>query len=618
MRIRTIILLTIVLASSAILGSGYWVTHRHMNTHVEELSQEYLSFMADGIRSTITHQMADGASAGELLDVLHGIQQRNPNIIDVRIIPDEVVSRQFEVSTELPDGEGIGPHDLTADNMFLIREMKNGLHIAHFHYPIHAEQKCLQCHMVETGDKMGTLTISANVTDLENKMQESNLQLLALNLIQLVIFLLVMGYVLNRLIFSRLENLGQAVHAVARGDYQFSLKDRANDELGRVCMAFMLMAEKIRSLIYERDELIKEQAGQLLFLQQMSQVLAKSQIINDTLDDFAETFTLSTHVALTRIALLNEDKTSLSVRATHSPRGKINPADTAIVCHQAQCPSIWEVIHSRQYRLIEDIHALDACEKHLFDIEDAATALCMPIIGKLEVHGLVILIEQRATQREPLDEAKTRFCQALAHQLGAAIEHGHLQDSLVLQSEQAVLAMAEAVDKKSPWTAGHSKRVTAIAVQIAEQMGWEGEQLEELRLAGLLHDIGKIGTPERILNKIGELSDNEKMVMHQHPVDGADIVSKLSHLHTLVPAIRYHHEFFDGKGYPEGLQGEAIPLAARIMAVADTYDAMVSNRPYRRGMSHKDAMARIRLASGTQFDPNVVKAFLASCREQTE
>jgi putative nucleotidyltransferase with HDIG domain len=150
------------------------------------------------------------------------------------------------------------------------------------------------------------------------------------------------------------------------------------------------------------------------------------------------------------------------------------------------------------------------------------------------------------------------------------------------------------------------------SVFIANQLGLEVKEKENVKLAGLLHDIGKIGTHTEILRKVGELTEEDRRQIQQHPEVGANIISTVDHLAPLHPIILHHHERFDGTGYPGGLKGEAIPLGARIIAVADAFDAMTSARPYRPAKSKELAIAEMRSESGLQFDPRVLDAFYSS------
>ncbi len=181
----------------------------------------------------------------------------------------------------------------------------------------------------------------------------------------------------------------------------------------------------------------------------------------------------------------------------------------------------------------------------------------------------------------------------------------------IIEVNFAVLtALARAVETKDLGTYGHSMRVCGYAELIAEHMGLPGSDREDLRAAAMLHDIGKIGISDVILGKPGPLSDAEMATVRKHPENGVEILRPLPHYASLLPVILHHHEHLDGSGYPLGLRGSAIPLLARIISVADTYDAIVSDRPYRKAASHEEAVAELARMAGKQFDPGVVSVFI--------
>ncbi|MDI3481806.1 MAG: hypothetical protein PWQ97_1461 [Tepidanaerobacteraceae bacterium] len=173
---------------------------------------------------------------------------------------------------------------------------------------------------------------------------------------------------------------------------------------------------------------------------------------------------------------------------------------------------------------------------------------------------------------------------------------------------ETIQALATAIEAKDPYTKGHSERVALYASIIAEEMNLSEEFVNTLNFAALLHDIGKIGIPDEILNKPGKLSEDEFDKIKTHPVLGANIVKKIDFLAQASSYIRYHHERQNGRGYPDGLEGDAIPLGAAILAVADAFDAMTSNRPYRNAWSLEDTLREIERNSGIQFRPDVVQA----------
>jgi putative nucleotidyltransferase with HDIG domain len=194
--------------------------------------------------------------------------------------------------------------------------------------------------------------------------------------------------------------------------------------------------------------------------------------------------------------------------------------------------------------------------------------------------------------------------------VAVAIEIYRLNLDVERSYVETIMALALAVEAKDPYSAGHSKRVGFYSRQIGEVLGLDEESLRVLNDAGVLHDIGKIGIKDDILLKPQPLTPDEEKIMQQHSVIGEAIVKPVRSLQKVVALVRHHHERFDGTGYPSGLKGEEIPLGARILAVADSYDSIVTDRPYRKRLTVEDAIAELKKYSGLQYDPKAVDAFL--------
>lgn len=226
-------------------------------------------------------------------------------------------------------------------------------------------------------------------------------------------------------------------------------------------------------------------------------------------------------------------------------------------------------------------------------------------------------IDQLLIKPFDLDDLRVRVSDSLDRRRAertARRERGELEQQLRQRNEEstalvlrAAHALAAAVEVRDAYTAGHASRVTEYAILIAETMG--GFDLPRFRLGGDLHDVGKIGVPDGVLNKPGRLTREEFALVTKHPEMGIRILEPLIDDPLVLGIVRSHHERWDGMGYPDGLSGEKIPLAARVLAVADTVDAMTSHRAYRRGLPWEAAVAEIRRCCGTQFDPRVVAAF---------
>ena len=178
-----------------------------------------------------------------------------------------------------------------------------------------------------------------------------------------------------------------------------------------------------------------------------------------------------------------------------------------------------------------------------------------------------------------------------------------------------VKGLAAAIDGKDPYTRGHSERVSRFSVAIAQRLNLPDDEVEKIRISALLHDVGKIGIDDKILKKPAALTDEEYEIMKKHPQKGFKIMSQIPAMKEFLPGMYMHHEMVDGRGYPQGLKGEEIPLMGKIVAVADTFDAMTTDRPYQKAMQFEDALLRIESFIGTRYDPEVVAAFASACRE---
>ena len=216
-----------------------------------------------------------------------------------------------------------------------------------------------------------------------------------------------------------------------------------------------------------------------------------------------------------------------------------------------------------------------------------------------------------------LEEGQRKLMTIIASRAAAAIENARLYGDLQATFQQTIHGLASAIDKMDRYTAGHSERVAGYAVYLAKRLGMDDAKIEIVRQSALMHDIGKIGCVLN-LNKPGKLTDDEYEVFKKHPGFGKDILSPIKFLHPLIDGVHLHHERFDGRGYPLGLMGKDIPLMARIISVADTYDAMTSNRSYRRALPHEVAVAEIERCSGSQFDPDIAGDFIEGLDDYRE
>jgi len=251
---------------------------------------------------------------------------------------------------------------------------------------------------------------------------------------------------------------------------------------------------------------------------------------------------------------------------------------------------------------------------HSRSVADSAvrSAMCAPLINRSKVLGIVYVDSHKANLFTREDLA---LFSALALKAGIAVDNARLYDDLRSLFYNTVETLVRTIQAKDPYTSGHSTRVSRYALLVAEKLNLTTKDKHQLYLASMLHDIGKIGVPDELLNRPGKLSDEEMERVRNHVQLGASMIEMLGEMHPIVPLIRHHHECYDGTGYPDGLKGEEIPLISRIVAVADMYDAMTSDRPYRPRRTQQEAIAEVQQTSGTKLDPRVAEAFLAVLKE---
>jgi HD-GYP domain-containing protein (c-di-GMP phosphodiesterase class II) len=233
--------------------------------------------------------------------------------------------------------------------------------------------------------------------------------------------------------------------------------------------------------------------------------------------------------------------------------------------------------------------------------------ICVPIRAKGKVIGVLEAINKR--KEEDFDQEDLSLFISLADQVAIALDNARLYQELEETFFQTAESLAEAIEKRDPYTGGHTKRVTLYSLIIARYLQLNPLEKKWLKIASALHDIGKIGIEDQILRKPDQLSPEEFDAIKRHSDMGAEIIEHIRQLRGIVPGVKYHHEQIDGGGYPDGLKGDNIPILAKIVAVADTYDAMTTDRPYRKALKKEEAFEELKKCSGTQFDNEVVQAF---------
>jgi putative nucleotidyltransferase with HDIG domain len=405
-----------------------------------------------------------------------------------------------------------------------------------------------------------------------------------------VILLLSMIHIRRNL--APLNTLKQGTRLVAAGDYSTRVNITSRDEFEDLATSFNTMTNKIEkqfTLLSKMTEIDRAILSSLDTVKIIDTVISAS-------DDL-----LSCNVIA--VCMIDSKQTNLTHIYMRSDSAKEETQITSVSITQAE---LQQLINIREYSLIQ----MDAdVPSYLagFATSGIRAFLVMPVYRKEKLLGTInmgyISLESRLD--EDIDHARR-----LVHQIAIALSNSKLIQELDELNWGTIEALARTVDAKSPWTAGHSQRVTNSALEIAGALGFSKPEMQALHRAALLHDIGKIGIPASILDKPAKLDVEEYRLIKEHPHMGVRILEPVSAYSEILPLVLQHHERFDGQGYPNGLSGDAITLGARIIAVADVYDALVSDRPYRSGWTAQQAVELIRQEAGRQFDPLVVKVFL--------
>jgi putative nucleotidyltransferase with HDIG domain len=233
--------------------------------------------------------------------------------------------------------------------------------------------------------------------------------------------------------------------------------------------------------------------------------------------------------------------------------------------------------------------------------------ICVPVKVKEKTIGVLEAINKQ--KKGGFNREDLSLLTSLADQVAIALDNSRLYQELEEMFFQTADSLADAIEKRDPYTGGHTQRVTLYSQAIAKYLQLNPLERKWLKIASVLHDIGKIGIEDKILKKSASLNLDEFNLIKHHSDIGAKIIEHIRQLKEIIPGVKYHHEQLDGKGYPDGLKGEEIPLIAKIVAVADTYDAMTTDRPYRKAMEREVAIEELKRCSGTQLDQRVVEAF---------
>jgi len=378
----------------------------------------------------------------------------------------------------------------------------------------------------------------------------------------------------------------------------------ANDELKRHKNELKHEVVRTSESLLSTNHRLEQRVQQLHTITKVTKAITSILDLGRLLDFCLRLLGREMQVENSSIMLMQPDGRRLIVKASYGPRAKrvLNKERTL-----GDGVAGW-VAEYKEALLVADVGVSPAFATEFSGQYPGKSFLCVPLV--LQDRTLGVLNLTGKVDGGEFTEPDRDFVLAITGQIAVAIENAGLYDTIRRNSLHAVQALAESLEARDPYTSGHSARVTDYAVRVARTLGVSQPSVETLRYASRLHDIGKLGINEATLHKNGRLSEDEWMMIREHPAKGERIVESLGFLDRAQPIVRHHHERWDGTGYPDGLKGEEIPFLTRILSVADCYDAMTSQRPYRAAMSHREALAELDGGRSEQFDPAVVRQFV--------
>jgi len=366
--------------------------------------------------------------------------------------------------------------------------------------------------------------------------------------------------------------------------------------------------ERLKAIIrrgLERQQLYRENVHlrEMVSLYEISKAMGSTIEFNSLLNLILNTAAREFDANLGSILLWDEKTKSLRVEATFGATEKIQPKD--LFCQDS--PIVKSIIQEGQPQVLDEANIQNLLGQEKRN-ELFKSIISHPLMAKGKVVGVLSLI--RSQKSHPFTKGQLQSLSIIAGEAASAIENSRLYENLKDSYLETLTALANAVEARDAYTRGHTERVWYLAQFLANQMGWGEEKMWEVKMGGILHDIGKIGVPDAILNKPGKLTPEEFKIMKLHPQQGIKILEGISFLSPALPYVLYHHERYDGSGYPEGLGKQDIPIQGRLMAVVDTFDAISSDRPYRKSKGFTEALKEIKDNSQTQFDPSVVEVLV--------
>jgi HD-GYP domain-containing protein (c-di-GMP phosphodiesterase class II) len=419
-----------------------------------------------------------------------------------------------------------------------------------------------------------------------------------------LVFTIVIGHLFAMSFSKPIQRLAKEARDFAAGTRETPFSIPSRDEIGSLAGTLNTMKTRLDARVSEVEEKIRAMEAMNGIDRAVLSSISRKRLMNKVVEIVSDFL----NAKKVTVMLRNTEMTGFDIIASVTRNG---PADERVFIEDAE-------LNSTFFLRIQDFFETDRGEAERVFIDEKAgspmpadaTVINAPLFKGKDYLGSMIIVTGKRLSSDEKNSVRM-----LADQASVALRNVEEFEENESTSLGILVALTRAIDAKSRWTAGHSQRVAGFSVRIGIRLMMEEKELEELRISALLHDIGKIGVPEYILDKPGRLTTEEFEKIKRHPRMGVDIIEDIPSLARIQPAVLYHHERWDGSGYPEGIAGESIPLFSRIITVSDVYDAITSERPYRSGMDEATALAFMKENAGKIFDPRLARLFLETLEE---
>ncbi|MEW6379035.1 MAG: HD domain-containing phosphohydrolase [bacterium] len=620
-RLQFKIILSTILVVAVWIGISTYISLVTQTGYFLDGAQKRILLLAQTLENSIVHSMLIGKHE-DVRDLLINIA----NEVDMQAI--RILNNQKQI---------VASGDVTEVNNYLpnvdlsfISQGKNELIEIDPDYtrismlkPITGKSSCYTCHS-RGNEIMGILHVQVSIAWMKVPLMASRFFIILSAVVTLFLIGISVYFLLSKLVARPVHSLMEVMNIVRRGNWDARVLLDTTDELGKLGHTFNYMVSEISEL-HERD-LRREQAlvraeEELKYKRQIEEKniqLERTIDILTTLNNIAKEIgsvidinqLLSSVLKMTG-NILNGASGYLSIfdrdlkqlKATHTLRPDINHGEDILNQKIAQ-----HVFNTGKAVLIPNFS--QDTRFHIEEIRNhmPRSVLYVPLYTKDQIMGVIGMIDKQSNTPFTLDDLE--LLTTIANEAAVAVENFNLYNDLKKSYFDTIRALVNAIEAKDPYTFGHSERVTELSLLIAKELGLPEKSLEVLRHASILHDVGKIGVSLNILHKDMTLSPDEVALVREHSRIGSKIIDHIGFLKEVREGIKHHHERYDGRGYPDGLGPSQVSIETRILAVADAFDAMTSDRPYRQAQGAEEALQELRKCAGTQFDPAIVNVFI--------